>query len=268
MIRLEIAIMEKYKYSRSKTLYLIKNGHVFVNGNIVLDRCKMVDGKSEIIIKIPTLSATILWKNENLAVIHKPHGMVVEQCPTTSFAHSVLENIVSITLNLPQVFPLHRLDKDTEGIILVALNKKSYEYYSSLMRDRKFTKSYKAFYVNTHFKLQDFHHFICIHGKSIWSYESTCLCQQNDHQVITIKIKETIEGPQISNNGDKVCETLMKPITNGYNCILVTGRTHQIRLTMKSIKQVISGDQLYGSREKCPLQLFSYYIDIDKDLII
>lgn len=266
---LEHSLINKYKYTRSKALFLIKNGFVSVNGITIFKRSFMVQHIDEIFVKIPTLNSKIVWRNENLLVAYKPSGMVVERCSTTSLAHSVLCEDICQQLKIDQVFPIHRIDKDTSGLILIALNEKSFTYYKELMNARKFTKAYKAFYVNSQYQLNNPSIFECHHGKLIFSYEPECLCEKiAQYKLHTIRINETSQEIKLSATGTKICETLMSPIENGYNCILITGRTHQIRLTMKSIKQVIAGDELYGSREICQLQLFAYYIDIDKNIII
>lgn len=269
MKTLENAIIEKYKYTRSKALFLIKNGLISVNDKIILKRSTLISNDDEIFVKIPTFHSKIIWRNENLIIVDKPAGMVVERCQTTSIAHTVLSEEICSQLQLNKVFPIHRLDKDTSGLIMIALNEKALTYYKNLMNERKFTKGYKAFYTNVEYQLSNANFFECIHGKLVWSHDSQCLCDQIiNYKLHTIQINEKNHKIKISKNGDKVCHTLMQPIINGYNCILITGRTHQIRLTMKSINKVISGDELYGSKEKCPLQLFSYYIDMNKDFLI
>jgi 23S rRNA-/tRNA-specific pseudouridylate synthase len=269
MAKLEEEVMRIYDYSRSKALSLIKNGFVYVNEDCITDRSKLINDNSNIFIKIPVLSIDILWKDENIAIVYKPSGIVTERCHTTDFTQQVMEDQLMEKLGLSKIFLLHRLDKETEGIMIVALNTTSYDHYKNIMKDRKFTKSYKAFYKYNNFKLNQLNSFICPHNKQVWSYTKECICNlKQQHQLQVINITEDASGPRISTNGNKRCETLMMPIYNGYNCILITGRTHQIRLTMKSMKRVISGDKIYGSKEKCSLQLFSYYIDIDKDYII
>ena len=268
MNKLEHALIQKYHYTRSRTLYLIKNHMVAVNGAIVTDRSYITKNTDEIVVQIPTLTCKIIWRNEEIAIVHKPHGMPVERCATTAFTDVVLEENVAQQLCLERVFALHRLDKETNGIMIVALNKDSYEKYKPMMRERKFTKAYKAFYANEGFRMNAINHFECPHGKLIWSSETNCLCNKIcEYTLKKIRINETSKGIKIAENGTKICETLIKSIHNGYDCILVTGRTHQIRLTMKNMKQVIAGDKLYGSRDSCDMQLFAYYIDIDINLI-
>ncbi len=268
MNKLEYILIQKYTYTRSKALHLIKNKMVSVNGFAITDRSHIVKNTDEITIEIPTLTAKIVWHNEHIAIVHKPHGMPVERCSTTSFTDVVLEENVARQLSIDKVFALHRLDKETNGIMIVALNQHSYNFYKPIMQERKFTKAYKAFYVNKGFTMHEIYHFKCEHGRLIWSSNTDCLCDKiHEYELNTIRINETSSGIRLAQNGTKVCETLMKQIDNGYDCILITGRTHQIRLTMKNMKKIIAGDKLYGSRDMCDMQLFAYYIDIHTDLI-
>ena len=268
MNKLEYALMQKYSYTRSRALYLIKNKMASVNGIIVTDRLYTINDNDEIMVQIPTLTSKIVWHNNAIAIIHKPHGMPTERCSTTSFTDVVLEENVAKQLSIKQVFALHRLDKETNGIMIVALNQDAYDKYKPMMQGRKFTKAYRAFYTNEGFTMNTINHFECPHGKLIWSSDTDCLCDKiSEYELKEIRINETAQGIKLAQNGSKICETLMRPIHNGYDCILITGRTHQIRLTMKSIKQTVTGDKLYGNRNSCDLQLFAYYIDIDKNLI-
>ena len=260
--------MQKYGYTRSKALYLIKNSMVSINGLTITDRLHLINEHDEITVEIPTLTCKILWNNNEIAIVHKPHGMPTERCATTAFTDVVLEEDVAKQLSLERVFALHRLDKETNGIMIVALNQDAYDKYKPIMQDRKFAKAYRAFYVNEGFTMNEIRHFECPHGKLIWSSDTECLCDKiGEYELKEIRINETAQGIKLAQNGSKICETLMRPIHNGYECVLITGRTHQIRLTMKSIKRIIAGDRLYGNRDSCNMQLFAYYIDIDKNLI-
>ena len=85
--------------------------------------------------------------------------------------------------------------------------------------------------------------------------DNKCLCN-NDYEEKIIYIDENNEEIKLGFN--KQCITKMKSIDGGYDCLLVTGRTHQIRLTMLSFGTPIYGDSIYGSGQD--LQLFAYYL--------
>jgi 23S rRNA pseudouridine1911/1915/1917 synthase len=258
-MNLDEYLVQKYQITRSYAINLLKNGFVSLNGIIVKKRNVIVAESDNVQINIPIYQSQIIWKNDDICVIFKPAGMCVERTYSTPKWYKVVTECVAAQLNFNQVFLIHRLDKETAGLMVVVLNSKMVDIYKEQMDKRMFNKGYKAFYENRDYILKDLNIFNCIHGRMNFKYgDQECLCDTIDYKPIVIHINETKNNVKL--NGNKECITLMKEIDGGYDCMLVTGRTHQIRLTMLSLKKPIYGDSIYGKSQDVQMQLFAYYL--------
>lgn len=256
-------IMNKYGITRSHSINLIRNGFIKVQNVIIKKRTFYVQKEEDVEIDMPSYSAKILWKNDDICVIFKPCGMCVERTYSTPKWYNVVTECICDQLKINEVFLIHRLDKDTQGLMVVVLNFNMLSKYKEQMNNRMFIKGYKAFYENQNYQLKKLNIFQCNHGRMNFNYDDDkCLCENNDYKNVIIYINETKD--KIGLNGDKECITKMKEISGGYDCLLVTGRTHQIRLTMLSLGKPVFGDVLYGNKEDVNnnMQLFSYYLGL------
>ena len=175
----------------------------------------------------------ILYNNHGLLIIDKPAGMVVH--PGAGFKGETLAS--ALLYQFQDIKPVgeeerpgivHRLDKDTSGVILVAKTPQMYEYLKDAFKERKVKKEYIALVLG---KLEKPHGFIDTPiGKSKRDFRK-------------YDVKNVVESKE-SLTEYKVLEHL-----DQYTLLLVklhTGRTHQIRVHFKSIGHPLIGDSLYG----------------------
>ena len=171
------------------------------------------------------IKAIIIYEDENLLVINKPRGILLQQDGDTS--HLSLDNVVSKYLN-KTAMPLHRLDKDTSGICVFAKNNKTAEEMSKIFND--------------HSQIEK-HYLTLVSG------------QINEDGVVDAPLRKSFERKKMVvaplKSGAKSAITKYHPIKNfkDYTLLditLLTGRTHQIRAHMSYIRHHVVGDIKYG----------------------
>jgi 23S rRNA pseudouridine1911/1915/1917 synthase len=256
--------------SRSQIQRDIENGLVMVNGEKVLES-KFVVRKDDSIVyqhsKISNQKSEIAPSNTPLKVLYDDHGLLIIDKPAgltvhpgagfkgETLASALLYNFKDIKLVGEEGRPgiVHRLDKDTSGVILVAKTQEMYEYLKDAFMERKVKKEYIAL----------------VSGrveKPIGKIDLPIGKSKNDFRkmdVYPVKsgeagsrlvgkfngVKNIIE-PKEALTEYKVLEYLGEGLDQ-YTLILVklhTGRTHQIRVHMKAIGHPLMGDSLYGGR--------------------
>lgn len=171
------------------------------------------------------IKALIIYEDENLLVVNKPRGILLQQDGDTS--HLSLDNVVSKYLN-KTAMPLHRLDKDTSGICAFAKNNKTAEEMSKIFND--------------HSQIEK-HYLTLVSG------------QINEDGVVDAPLRKSFERKKMVvaplKSGAKSAITKYHPIKNfkDYTLLditLLTGRTHQIRAHMSYIRHHVVGDIKYG----------------------
>ncbi len=237
--------------SRSQIQRDIEAGLVEVNGQTVTES-KFVVRLNDVIkyeessiknqgegIKATNTPLKILYNNHGLIIIDKPAGMVVH--PGAGFkgetlASALLYQFKNIHLVGEEHRPgiVHRLDKDTSGVILVAANSDMYEHLKNAFADRKVKKEYIALVLGA---MEKRHGFIdSAIGKSKTDFRKQTV-QNPVEQKPALTEYQVLE--ELSSGVDKYSLILVK---------LHTGRTHQIRVHLASIGHPLMGDELYGGR--------------------
>ena len=250
--------------SRSQLQRDIEAGAAEVNGEIISENKFMVrlndkveyKVKSEKL-KVESLQATntplkVLYNNHGLLIIDKSAGMVVH--PGAGFkgetlASALLYHFADIKEVGEDHRPgiVHRLDKDTSGVILVAKTPEMYEFLKDAFAERKIKKEYIALVLG---KMEKAHGFIETPiGKSRTDFrKQTTKDPVGGKEAVTeYKVLEylTPPGPLFKKEGGR------SVAVDGYSLIMVklhTGRTHQIRVHLASIGHPLMGDELYGPR--------------------
>ena len=195
----------------------------------------------------------ILYNNHGLLIIDKPAGMVVH--PGAGFkgetlASALLYQFQNIHLVGEEHRPgiVHRLDKDTSGVILVATTQQMYEYLKNAFAERKIKKEYIALVKG---RVEKTHGFIETPiGKSKTDFrKQTTKDPQDPKEAITeYKVLEYLQAEKLENQIIRKSD----PGLDGYTLLLVklhTGRTHQIRVHFSSIGHPLMGDELYGNKK-------------------
>jgi len=241
--RLDTFLAKKTDITRSQIQKLIKKGNVLVHGKTESRNYK-VKAKDLISLSIPEekveglvlepIPLSILYKDEYLITVNKPAGMVVY--PSAGHSHSTLMNALSYHCKkLANVGgPLrpgvvHRLDKDTSGVMVIALNDEAYYNLIEQFRQKTINKKYIALvYKNLN---KDEGEIALSIGRSL-----------SDRKKMSTRVKK-----------GKEAITMWRAMERFGNATLIevklrTGRTHQIRVHFASMGHPVLGDKTYGKK--------------------
>ena len=212
--------------------------------------------KEEIIVNIPvTRDYTILYEDESCLVIDKPAGVMVhpdhmERVETVSdWMGDKYPESIKIDIERPGI--VHRLDRDTSGCLLLIKNKQIFQVYKNEFQEHKVKKVYIAIVSG-------------IVKNDTGIIDTPIARAKSDFRKREVKNEFTKDYRGVERDAItryKVIERIMpKSIESGkgggfsvLECFPVTGRTHQIRVHLRSIRHPIIGDTLYGSKESAQL---------------
>jgi 23S rRNA pseudouridine1911/1915/1917 synthase len=242
--------------SRSRLQKLIREGRVWVNGVLTTKPSFKLDGTETIELQIPPQNPTrleaesipldILFENEDLLVINKPAGMVVHPSAghdKGTLVHAVLAHVPGIEGIGGEQRPgvVHRLDKDTSGIILMAKNDSTFQKLQKQFTERTVNKTYIAL----------------VDGRpptptgrieaSIGrdpAHRKKMAVVSRDKGREAVSLYQTLE--------EFTQHTLLEVHP-------ITGRTHQIRLHLSFIGCPVVGDRIYG-RKKSSIDLNRHFL--------
>lgn len=242
--RLDLYISQNSDYSRNSVQILLDNGDITVNNKSVTKSYKIKDGDCVQITVHPPKDAQITpenipldiyYEDSDLLVVYKPKGMVVH--PANGNESGTLVNALmfhckdSLSGINGEIRPgiVHRIDKDTSGLLVVAKNDTAHEHLARQFKEHSITRVYNAIvYGNVKNDEGDIDAPI---GRHKTDRKKFCITPVNSKNAFTHY---------------KVLERL-----NGYTLIearLKTGRTHQIRVHMQSIGHPLAGDPVYGPK--------------------
>lgn len=243
----------KDQYSRSFFKKLIEESKVKVNEKKVTPHYKIAkEDLIEITFPSPKLNVPekeeipleIVFENEDIAIINKFAGMVVHptddgQHMTGTLVNALLNHFGKkrlSDLNGPlRLGIVHRLDKDTSGLIIIAKNNDIHKYIVDLMKQREIEKKYIVL-VYGHLKSETGRIEAPL-MRAIRDRKKMSLAEEGmgKHAITEYKVKDYIEVDQI--------DLTLAEIK------ILTGRTHQIRVHFKSIGYPVIGDLIYGNKK-------------------
>ena len=243
--RVDIFLSERTTdLSRSQISNFISQGLVTIDGTPAKASYRVKSG--EIIqLLIPPLPPTsliaedipitVVYEDSDVLVIDKPAGMVVHPAAgnwSGTLANALLKHIPDIAgvgeSGRPGI--VHRLDKETSGLMMVAKNTSAHRNLSKQFKDRYITKVYT-----------------CLIRGNLKLYQGT-ISGNISRDTHNRKRMAVVESGRTAETSYKVMQ-----IYNGYSLVEAypkTGRTHQIRVHFSSIGHPITGDKLYGGTNK------------------
>ena len=240
--RLDVLLSEQSGLTRSRVASLMEEGNVTVDGNIVTKAGLKAKAGQIITLTIPApkpavpeaqdIPLTILYEDSDLAVVVKPCGMVVHPAAGNedgTLVNALLHHLDSLGGIGGELRPgiVHRLDKDTSGLLLVAKNDASQLALSEQLSARSMEKHYRAL-VEGNIR------------EDAGRIEAAIARSKKDRKKMAVdeEGREAITEWTVLRRGRGV--TLL-------DVHILTGRTHQIRVHMKHIGHPVCGDPIYGS---------------------
>ena len=232
--------------SRSYAVKLIEKGLVKINGEAVKSKKHQVSEGDIVEIDVPDpeilevepedIPLEIVYEDDDVAVINKPRGMVVYPGPgnwsgtlVNAIMHHMGDSLSSINgVIRPGI--VHRIDKDTSGLLMIAKNDKAHESLATQLKEHSVTREYTALVYDN------------IKEDELTIDAPIGRDERN-------RMRNAVNGAAARNavTHIKVLERFTK-----YTLVkarLETGRTHQIRVHMAYIHHPLAGDELYGPRK-------------------
>ncbi|UBH09461.1 RluA family pseudouridine synthase [Macrococcus armenti] len=230
-------------WSRSQIQDWIKNDLVLVNGKVIKSNYKLrlndeiaVTEKpvEEIDLVAQDLGIEIYYEDKDVAIVYKPKGMVVHPAPghpDGTLVNGLMYAITDLSGINGEIRPgiVHRIDKDTSGLLMIAKNDIAHRGLVDQLVDKSVTRKYTAL----------------VHGvipHEFGTIDAPIGRNQKDRQEMAI-----VDDGKNAVTHFNVLETFDKYTL--VECVLETGRTHQIRVHMKHIGFPLVGDPKYGPKK-------------------
>jgi len=239
-------------YSRARMQSWIKTGQVTVDDKILKSNAR-VHANQKIIInavmfneenwEAQDIPLNIVYEDEAVIIINKPVGLVVHPAvgnPDKTLVNALLNHAPELAV-LPRAGIIHRLDKDTSGLLIVARSLKAHAKLVAELQERKIKREYEAI----------------VNG--VMTAGGTIDMPIGRHSRDRKRMAVTDSGKAAVTN----YRIIQKFRFHTYvKVFLQTGRTHQIRVHMAHINYPIVGDQIYGGRLKLPPKISSELMHI------
>ena len=242
-LRLDVALAQKTEKSRSYIQTLITEERVLVNGQPQKSNYK-VQEEDQIEINYPepkelnvepeNLDLDIIYEDDDLLVVNKPQGMVVHPAPG-AWSGTMVNALLYHSKNLSNINGVirpgivHRIDKDTSGLLIVAKNNKSHNGLAEQIKEHSAQRKYRAI----------------VHGvlsEPSGTIDAPIGRDPRDRKKMAVVF-------QNAKNAVTHYEVLHRFINfTEIRAFLETGRTHQIRVHMAYLKHPVLGDPLYGPK--------------------
>lgn len=242
----KVLSQELADYSRSQIQQWLKDERVMVNGTTVKANYKVKSG-DQVTIAVPeptvleltpeNISLEIVYEDEDVAVVNKPQGMVVHPSaghPNGTLVNALLFHMQDLSSINDVIRPgiVHRIDKDTSGLLMIAKNDFAHESLAKQLKEKTSLRKYVAL----------------VHG--VIPHEKGVIDAPIGRSKTDRKMQAVIEEGKPAVTHFQVLErfadfTLVE-------LQLETGRTHQIRVHMKYIGYPLAGDPVYGPKKTLP----------------
>ena len=251
--RLDKAAAEMFTdYSRTQIKKWIEDGKVLVNGEISQPREKVHENdeielnpaeEQKVSWEAEDIQFEVHFENEDFIIINKPAGLIMHPgsgCYDGTLANGLIFKFPEL-VNIPRSGIVHRLDKDTSGILLVARTESFRNFFINEMQERRVIKKYSSIVIGStlgSFSIED------PIGRDKNNRTKMAIREDGKDALTFVKLKENIGNYSV------------------LDVRIETGRTHQIRVHLASKKLPIIGDKTYDPSRSIARDSSSELIDI------
>ena len=254
--RIDSFLSGKTEFTRTRIQQLIKDKNITVNGKATKSSYK-IEENDEIAIEVPEAETTeikpenikidIVYEDSDIAVINKQAGLVVHPAHghySGTLVNAILYHIKDLSGINGEIRPgiVHRLDKDTSGLIVIAKNDKVHTALTEMFQEKKIRKTYLAILKGKLNKTE---------GKVVTQIGR----DKNDRKKMTV-IDDITKGKNAITNYKVVSQNNLFTLVK---VNIETGRTHQIRVHMRHLGYPILGDSVYGRKDNEKRQMLHAY---------
>ena len=254
--RIDSFLSGKTEFTRTRIQQLIKDRNITVNGKPTKSSYK-IEENDEIIIEVPEVETTeikpenikidIVYEDSDIAVINKQAGLVVHPAHghySGTLVNAILYHIKDLSGINGEIRPgiVHRLDKDTSGLIVIAKNDKVHTALTEMFKEKKIRKTYLAILKGKLNKSE---------GKIVTQIGR----DKNDRKKMTV-IDDATKGKNAITNYRVISQNNLFTLVK---VNIETGRTHQIRVHMRYLGYPILGDSVYGRKDNEKRQMLHAY---------
>ena len=207
---------------------VIKSSYKVSNGDVIL----ITDKEEDMSVKPEKMDIDIVYEDDDVMVINKKSGVVVHPAPG-NYSGTLVNGLMYLSKDLSHVNGefrpgiVHRIDKDTSGLLIVAKNDKAHRILAEELKEKKIKRKYIALVsgVINH----DIGQIDAPIGRDPSDRKKMCVTSTNSKDAIThFRVLERYKNASL------------------IECELETGRTHQIRVHMKYINHPVINDPVYG----------------------
>ena len=233
--------------TRSQATRLIESGEVAVNGRAVSKSYKLAGGE-DVAVTLPEpepveavpqdIPLDVVYEDADVIVVNKPSGMVVHPAPghpDGTLVNALLYHCAGTLSGVGGALRpgiVHRIDRDTSGLIIAAKNDAAHQYLSAQLADHTLARTYE-----------------CIVVGALREDRGTVDAPIARHPTDRKRMAVVAGGREAVTHWEVIARY---PGYTHVRCRLETGRTHQIRVHMAYIGHPILGDTVYGAKKEVP----------------